>query len=143
VQRILIGYKINSIIEILFLDHPVNNIAKIRIPPNRETIMTTIKCISPVDGSVYVERQTASPEEIQQTLSAAAAPSRNNRYQSHRSVADAETGPEAVNVAAWGGESGRGAVRGERSRMPEGWGCRISEIQVFGKRTFGTRSLNG
>ncbi|MDH3636206.1 MAG: aldehyde dehydrogenase family protein [Gammaproteobacteria bacterium] len=33
--------------------------------------MTTIQCISPVDGSVYVERQTASSEEIQQTLSAA------------------------------------------------------------------------
>lgn len=33
--------------------------------------MTTIQCISPVDGSVYVERQTASSEEIEQTLSAA------------------------------------------------------------------------
>lgn len=33
--------------------------------------MTTIQCVSPVDGSVYVERQTASSEEIQQTLSAA------------------------------------------------------------------------
>ena len=33
--------------------------------------MPTIQCISPVDGSVYVERQTASPDEIQRTLSAA------------------------------------------------------------------------
>lgn len=33
--------------------------------------MTTIKCISPVDGSVYVERQTASGKEIQQVLDAA------------------------------------------------------------------------
>ncbi len=30
--------------------------------------MTTIQCVSPVDGSVYVERQTASTEQIQQTL---------------------------------------------------------------------------
>ena len=56
---------------------------------------------------------------------------------------DGETSPEAVNLAAWGGESGRGAVRGERSRVQEGWGGRISEIQFFGKRTFGTRSLKG
>ena len=34
--------------------------------------MTTIQCVSPIDGSVYVERQTASSEEIQQTMSAAA-----------------------------------------------------------------------
>jgi acyl-CoA reductase-like NAD-dependent aldehyde dehydrogenase len=33
--------------------------------------MATIQCISPVDGSVYVERETASAEQIQQTLSAA------------------------------------------------------------------------
>ena len=33
--------------------------------------MATIQCISPVDGSVYVELQTASAEEIQRTLSAA------------------------------------------------------------------------
>ncbi|MFV2032890.1 MAG: aldehyde dehydrogenase family protein, partial [Gammaproteobacteria bacterium] len=33
--------------------------------------MATIQCISPVDGSVYVERQTASAEEIRQALSAA------------------------------------------------------------------------
>lgn len=33
--------------------------------------MTTIQCISPVDGSVYVERQTASGKEIQQVLDAA------------------------------------------------------------------------
>ena len=33
--------------------------------------MTTIQCISPIDGSVYVERQTASPDDIQQTLSSA------------------------------------------------------------------------
>ncbi len=30
--------------------------------------MTTIQCVSPVDGSVYAERQTASTEQIQQTL---------------------------------------------------------------------------
>ena len=35
--------------------------------------MTTIQCISPIDGSVYVERQTASPEQIQQSLSDAVA----------------------------------------------------------------------
>ncbi|MEE8364778.1 MAG: aldehyde dehydrogenase family protein [Gammaproteobacteria bacterium] len=34
--------------------------------------MATIQCISPVDGSVYAERQTASADEIQQALSAAA-----------------------------------------------------------------------
>ena len=33
--------------------------------------MTTIQCISPVDGSVYVERPTASPEEIERVLNAA------------------------------------------------------------------------
>jgi len=33
--------------------------------------MAKIQCISPVDGSVYVERQTASAEQIQQTLNAA------------------------------------------------------------------------
>jgi len=33
--------------------------------------MAIIKCISPVDGSVYVERQTASADQIQQTLDAA------------------------------------------------------------------------
>ena len=35
--------------------------------------MTTLKCISPVDGSVYVERETADAEAIQQTLAAASA----------------------------------------------------------------------
>lgn len=35
--------------------------------------MATIQCISPVDGSVYVERQTASAKEIQQVLDAAVA----------------------------------------------------------------------
>ena len=35
--------------------------------------MNTIQCISPVDGSVYVERPTASKEQIQQALSAAVA----------------------------------------------------------------------
>ena len=35
--------------------------------------MTTIQCISPVDGSVYVERETASSDQIQQTLSDAVA----------------------------------------------------------------------
>ena len=33
--------------------------------------MATIQCISPVDGSIYVERKTASSDEIQQALSAA------------------------------------------------------------------------
>jgi len=33
--------------------------------------MAIIQCISPVDASVYVERETASAEQIQQTLSAA------------------------------------------------------------------------
>ena len=32
--------------------------------------MSTIQCISPVDGSVYVERETASAEAIQQALAA-------------------------------------------------------------------------
>jgi len=35
--------------------------------------MSTIQCITPVDGSVYVERETATADEIQQTLVAAAA----------------------------------------------------------------------
>ncbi len=35
--------------------------------------MSTIECISPVDGSVYVERESASADAIQQALSAAAA----------------------------------------------------------------------
>ena len=35
--------------------------------------MTTIQCISPVDNSVYVERETATGEEIQKTLTAAVA----------------------------------------------------------------------
>ncbi|MCP4874881.1 MAG: aldehyde dehydrogenase family protein [Gammaproteobacteria bacterium] len=34
--------------------------------------MTTLQCISPVDGSVYVERQSASADEIQQALAASA-----------------------------------------------------------------------
>ena len=33
--------------------------------------MSTIQCVSPVDGKVYVERPTASPEEINRVLSAA------------------------------------------------------------------------
>ena len=33
--------------------------------------MAIIQCISPVDGNVYVERQTASAEQIRQTLVAA------------------------------------------------------------------------
>ena len=33
--------------------------------------MTIIQCISPVDGSVFVERETASAEQIRQTLGAA------------------------------------------------------------------------
>jgi acyl-CoA reductase-like NAD-dependent aldehyde dehydrogenase len=35
--------------------------------------MATLQCISPVDGSVYVERQTASAEEIQNALAVSAA----------------------------------------------------------------------
>jgi acyl-CoA reductase-like NAD-dependent aldehyde dehydrogenase len=35
--------------------------------------MATIQCITPVDGSVYVERETASAIEIQTVLSAAVA----------------------------------------------------------------------
>ena len=35
--------------------------------------MSLIQCISPVDGSVYVERETASPDEIQRALTAAEA----------------------------------------------------------------------
>jgi len=33
--------------------------------------MSIIKCISPLDGSVYVERETASSDEIQRALTAA------------------------------------------------------------------------
>ena len=33
--------------------------------------MATIQCITPVDGSIYVERETASAEQIQQALSRA------------------------------------------------------------------------
>jgi len=33
--------------------------------------MTTIQCISPIDGSIFVERPTANREQIQQTLTAA------------------------------------------------------------------------
>ena len=33
--------------------------------------MALIQCISPVDGSVYIERETASAEQIRQTLGAA------------------------------------------------------------------------
>ena len=35
--------------------------------------MTTLQCVSPVDGSVYVERETADADTIQQTLSASTA----------------------------------------------------------------------
>jgi len=35
--------------------------------------MSTIQCVSPVDGSVFVERPSASPEEIQRVLGAAEA----------------------------------------------------------------------
>ena len=35
--------------------------------------MTTLQCVSPVDGSVYVERETADANTIQKTLSASAA----------------------------------------------------------------------
>jgi acyl-CoA reductase-like NAD-dependent aldehyde dehydrogenase len=37
----------------------------------QRNIMTTIQCISPVDGSIYVERSTATPGHIQKTLSTA------------------------------------------------------------------------
>jgi len=33
--------------------------------------MSTIQCITPVDGSVYIERETASAEDIQQAISSA------------------------------------------------------------------------
>jgi acyl-CoA reductase-like NAD-dependent aldehyde dehydrogenase len=33
--------------------------------------MTTIQCTSPVDGNIYVERSTATPEQIRKTLSTA------------------------------------------------------------------------
>jgi len=33
--------------------------------------MALIQCVSPVDGSVFVERKTASAEQIRQTLGAA------------------------------------------------------------------------
>ena len=33
--------------------------------------MSTIQCISPVDGSIYIERPTASPDEIERVLNAA------------------------------------------------------------------------
>jgi acyl-CoA reductase-like NAD-dependent aldehyde dehydrogenase len=35
--------------------------------------MTTLQCVSPVDGSVYVERETANTEAIQQTLTTSTA----------------------------------------------------------------------
>ena len=54
--------------------------------------------------------------------------------------AEAETGPEAVNLAAWGGESGRGPARGEGSRTSVGG---PAEFQFFGKRTFEPMALNG
>ena len=38
--------------------------------------MSTIQCITPVDGSVYVERETADADTIRQTLEAAAAAQR-------------------------------------------------------------------
>lgn len=44
--------------------------------------MTTIQCISPVDSSVYVERQTASLDEIQQALSAAVNAQKKWKYAS-------------------------------------------------------------
>ena len=42
--------------------------------------------------------------------------------------ADGETESEVANLVAWGGESGRGPARGERSRVPEGVG-----VQNFSK----------
>ena len=39
--------------------------------------MTTLQCVSPVDGSVYVERETAGADTIQQTLAASAAAQRH------------------------------------------------------------------
>ena len=59
--------------------------------------------------------------------------------------AEAETGPEAGNLAACGGESGRDPARveGDPGGYWRGRGGRISEFQFFGKLTFGTRSQNG
>ena len=56
--------------------------------------------------------------------------------------AGGETGPEAVNLAACGGESGRDTTTGEVDLGRRGWGCLISENQFSGKWTFGTRPLD-
>jgi hypothetical protein len=52
-----------------------------------------------------------------------------------------ETGPEIGNLAAGSGEPGRGPVRGERSRVPEGVG--VADFQVFRKRALERRSVDG
>jgi hypothetical protein len=58
--------------------------------------------------------------------------------------AGGETTRETENLAAWGGESGRGPACGEGdSRASGGRGGRISEFQFFGKRTFEPMALNG
>ena len=46
--------------------------------------------------------------------------------------ADGETGPEAVNLAAWGGDSGRGSARASRE-IP---GARGGETAEFQKSSF-------
>ena len=51
--------------------------------------------------------------------------------------AEVEAGPELANLAAWGGESGRGPARASREIPGAGGGRggRISEVQFFGERT--------
>jgi hypothetical protein len=58
------------------------------------------------------------------------------RFCAGKGVGDAvsETGPEIGNLAAGSGEPGRGPARGGRSRVPEGWGCRISRKRTLVKR---------
>ena len=58
--------------------------------------------------------------------------------------AEAETGPEAGNPAAWGGEPGRDRrLAREVSGVLEEWGGRFSDSQIFRKRTFESRAVNG
>ena len=58
--------------------------------------------------------------------------------------AEAETARETENLAAWGGESGRGQARGEADPgCRRGRGGRISGFQIFRKRTFERRAVDG
>ena len=53
-----------------------------------------------------------------------------------------EIAPEAVNLAAWGGDSGRGPALGEGDPGRRGWSGRISESghsEIFGERQFTTQ----